>query len=89
MADVSDKHRSEAVQVLGRELFGDEWWTALRLVGAVNVINNLKYGDYDYTLQPTAGRFECGTYNMGGLDALRALGYKLDVHGECSATPRN
>ena len=42
------------------------------LVGAVNVIDNLKYGDYDYTLQPTAARFECGTYNMGGLDAMRA-----------------
>lgn len=42
------------------------------LVGAVNVINMLDFGDYDYTLQPTAGRFECGTWNMAGLDALRA-----------------
>ena len=42
------------------------------LVGAINVINNLNFGDYDYTLQPTAGRFESGTYSMAGIDAMRA-----------------
>jgi selenocysteine lyase/cysteine desulfurase len=42
------------------------------LVGAVSVINMLDFGDYDYTLQSTAGRFECGTWNMAGLDAIRA-----------------
>lgn len=35
MADVSEKHRAEAVQVLGRELISDEWWTALRACRAV------------------------------------------------------
>jgi arylsulfatase A-like enzyme len=35
MADVSDKHREEAVQVIGRELISDEWWTALRACRAV------------------------------------------------------
>lgn len=42
------------------------------LVGAANVVNMLAFADYDYTLQPTAGRFECGTWNMAGLDAIRA-----------------
>jgi arylsulfatase A-like enzyme len=35
VADISDKYRSEAVQVLGRELISDEWWTALRACRAV------------------------------------------------------
>lgn len=35
MADLSEKHRYEAVQVLGRELISDEWWTALRACRAV------------------------------------------------------
>jgi selenocysteine lyase/cysteine desulfurase len=42
------------------------------VVGAINVVNNLAYGDYDYTLQASAGRFESGTYNMGGIDAMKA-----------------
>jgi selenocysteine lyase/cysteine desulfurase len=58
------------------------------LVGAVNVINNLQYGDYDYTLQPTAGRFECGTYNMGGLDAMRAAMELLSGLGAESISAR-
>jgi cysteine desulfurase/selenocysteine lyase len=42
------------------------------MIGWMNVVNNRAYGDYDYTLQSTAGRFECGTYNIPGLLALKA-----------------
>jgi selenocysteine lyase/cysteine desulfurase len=42
------------------------------MIGWMNVINPLDYGDYDYTLKPDAGRFECGTYNIPGLLALKA-----------------
>ena len=42
------------------------------MIGWMNVINPDDYGNYDYTLKPDAGRFECGSYNVGGLLALRA-----------------
>jgi selenocysteine lyase/cysteine desulfurase len=42
------------------------------MVGWMNVVDALKYGDYNYTLRPDAGRFECGSYNVSGLLALRA-----------------
>lgn len=42
------------------------------MVGWMNVVNNTEYGAYDFTLKSTAGRFECGTYNIGGLLALKA-----------------
>src|SRR5687767_8866268 len=42
------------------------------MIGAMNVVNPTDYGSYDYTLQPTAARFESGCYNIGGLLALRA-----------------
>ena len=41
-------------------------------IGWMNVINAQDYGNYDYTLKPDAGRFECGTYNVPGLLALKA-----------------
>ena len=41
-------------------------------VGWMSVINDQDYGNYDYTLKPDAGRFECGTYNVPGLLALGA-----------------
>jgi cysteine desulfurase/selenocysteine lyase len=41
-------------------------------IGWMNVINPQDYGNYDYTLKPDAGRFECGTYNVPGLLALKA-----------------
>ena len=51
------------------------------IVGAINVVNYMNYSEYDFTLQPTAGRFESGTYNMAGLagmwasiEFLRSLG---------------
>lgn len=41
-------------------------------VGWMNVINDQDYGNYDYTLKSDARRFECGTYNVPGLLALKA-----------------
>jgi selenocysteine lyase/cysteine desulfurase len=41
-------------------------------VGWMNVVNEQDYGHYDYTLKSDAGRFECGTYNVPGLLALKA-----------------
>jgi len=41
-------------------------------VGWMNVINAQDYGNYDYTLKPDAGRYECGTYNVPGLLGLKA-----------------
>lgn len=38
MADVSEKHRDEAVQVIGRELNSENWWTALRACRAVELL---------------------------------------------------
>ncbi len=38
MAEVSEKHRAEAVQVLGRELVGEDWWTVLRACRAVELL---------------------------------------------------
>jgi cysteine desulfurase/selenocysteine lyase len=42
------------------------------MIGWMNVVNPDEYGDYDYTLKPDAGRFECGSYNIAGLLALKA-----------------
>ncbi len=42
------------------------------MVGWMNVIDAKKYGDYNYTLRPDAGRFECGSYNVAGLLGLKA-----------------
>jgi selenocysteine lyase/cysteine desulfurase len=42
------------------------------MVGWMNVVDAQNYGTYDYTLRPDAGRFECGSYNVPGLLALRA-----------------
>jgi cysteine desulfurase/selenocysteine lyase len=41
-------------------------------IGWMNVTNAMDYGNYDYTLKPDAGRFECGSYNVPGLLALKA-----------------
>ncbi len=46
------------------------------MVGWMNVVNAQNYGNYDYTLRPDAGRFECGSYNIAGLLALKA---SLDI----------
>jgi cysteine desulfurase / selenocysteine lyase len=42
------------------------------MVGWMNVIDSLNYGEYNYTLRSDAGRFECGSHNVPGLLALRA-----------------
>jgi cysteine desulfurase/selenocysteine lyase len=41
------------------------------VIGAMNVVNNTDYCDYDCTYKPTAARFESGTYNIVGLFGLR------------------
>lgn len=38
MAEVSEKHRTEALQVLARELFHENWWVALQACRAVEVL---------------------------------------------------
>jgi cysteine desulfurase/selenocysteine lyase len=42
------------------------------MVGWMNVINALDYGNYDYALRTDAGRFECGSHNVAGLLGLKA-----------------
>jgi cysteine desulfurase/selenocysteine lyase len=42
------------------------------MVGWMNVVDAQNYGHYDYTLRSDAGRFECGSYNVPGLLALKA-----------------
>jgi selenocysteine lyase/cysteine desulfurase len=42
------------------------------MVGWMNVVDAQNFGNYEYTLRPDAGRFECGSHNVGGLLALRA-----------------
>jgi selenocysteine lyase/cysteine desulfurase len=41
------------------------------MIGWMNVVDAADYGNYNYTLKPDAGRFECGTYNVAGLLALK------------------
>ena len=41
-------------------------------IGWMNVKNAMDYGNYDYTLRPDAGRYECGSYNVPGLMGLKA-----------------
>jgi len=50
------------------------------MIGWMNVIDNQNYGNYDYTLKHDAGRFECGTLNIGGLLGLKA---SVDLLLEC------
>ena len=42
------------------------------VVGWMNMVNAVDYGNYDYTFQPDARRFEAGTWNIGGFLALAA-----------------
>jgi selenocysteine lyase/cysteine desulfurase len=58
------------------------------VVGAINVVNNTRYGDYDYTLQRTAGRFESGTYNMCGLAGMMAAMELLHSLGAAAISAR-
>jgi cysteine desulfurase / selenocysteine lyase len=44
------------------------------MVGWMNVVDAMNYGDYNYRLKSDAGRFECGTYNVPGL-----LGFKASL----------
>ena len=42
------------------------------MIGAMNVINALAYGSYDYTLKPDAGRFESGSLSLASFFSLKA-----------------
>jgi len=42
------------------------------MIGWMNVVDAQNFGNYDSTLRPDAGRFECGSYNVPGLMSLRA-----------------
>lgn len=41
------------------------------MLGWMNVIDAQNFGSYNYTLKSDAGRFECGSYNIPGLLALK------------------
>jgi selenocysteine lyase/cysteine desulfurase len=42
------------------------------MIGWMNVVDAMNHGNYDYTLKPDSGRFECGSYNVAGLLGLKA-----------------
>lgn len=49
-------------------------------IGWMNVVNATDFANYDFTLQPDAKRFECGSYNIPGVLAFgAALQLLLDV----------
>jgi selenocysteine lyase/cysteine desulfurase len=54
------------------------------MVGWMNVIDPHSHGNYNYTLKSDAGRFECGTYNIPGLLALKA---SMDLLIQVGTTP--
>jgi selenocysteine lyase/cysteine desulfurase len=51
------------------------------MVGWMNVVEQANYGEYDYTLKPNAGRFECGSYPTAALLGLKAAVDLLDGVG--------
>lgn len=51
------------------------------MVGAMNVVNALEYGSYDYTLRPDAGRFECGSTSLASFLSLKASLALIDAIG--------
>jgi len=51
------------------------------MVGAMNVIDALAYGSYDYTLRPDAGRFECGSTSLASFLSLKASLELIDSIG--------
>jgi len=55
-------------------------------IGWMNVVDAQDYGNYDYTLRPDAGRFECGSYNVPGLLALKGSVELLTAVG-CKPSP--
>jgi cysteine desulfurase/selenocysteine lyase len=42
------------------------------IVGWMNVVNAIDYGNYDFTLRADAAKFECGSWNVPGFLALKA-----------------
>jgi selenocysteine lyase/cysteine desulfurase len=57
-------------------------------VGWMNVVNAQDYGNYDYTLRPDAGRYECGSYNVPGLLAMEAAVELLGSLGVAAVSAR-
>jgi selenocysteine lyase/cysteine desulfurase len=51
------------------------------MVGWMNVVDALNYGNYNFTLRADAGRFECGSHNVMGLLALKASVDMLNAVG--------
>ncbi len=58
------------------------------MLGAMNVINPLEYGSYDYTLKPDAGRFECGSMSLASFFSLRASLELIESIGVANIAPR-
>jgi selenocysteine lyase/cysteine desulfurase len=58
------------------------------MVGAMNVINAMAYGSYDYTLRPDAGRFECGSLSLASFLSLYASLSLLDSLGIANIASR-
>jgi selenocysteine lyase/cysteine desulfurase len=58
------------------------------LIGAVNVVNFMDFDRYDYTLAPTARRFESGTYNIAGFQAMKAAMQLLGGLGSAAISQR-
>lgn len=58
------------------------------MLGAMNVINALEYGSYDYTLKPDAGRFECGSLSLGSFFSLKASLELSESIGIANIAPR-
>ena len=42
------------------------------LVGWMNMVNAMDYGNYDLTFRPDAAKYECGSWNVPGFLALKA-----------------
>ncbi|MGB7160398.1 MAG: aminotransferase class V-fold PLP-dependent enzyme [Tepidisphaeraceae bacterium] len=58
------------------------------MIGAMNVINALEYGSYDYTLRPDAGRFECGSLSLASFFSFKASLELIDSIGIAQIAPR-
>jgi selenocysteine lyase/cysteine desulfurase len=58
------------------------------VIGAINVVNNMNFGEYDFTLQPTAGRFESGTYSFASLLGMQAAMKLLHSIGAAAISSR-
>ncbi len=65
MADVSEKHREEAIQVIGRELNSENWWTSLQACRAVELL-----GAKAQALLPVMETLYLQNRHLSGADSL-------------------